>query len=898
MADPSPGSERRTVLLIDEDPAVARQVRAALVAPRFSTAVASRALDGLRLAARQKPHLILMEARFANGSGVEMARRLMVAPETRNCAVIIYSQERSLALRLHVLHLGAAGFIGKPIDASGLVQRIEGIMGQLMMYGLPSDVSKLPGAHQLLTLIKRAEEEQISGSIEVAAGGQRGVVALERGRATRIELGQLQGDEALEALARRGDWQVRFVAPAASGPSGRPSAPTAAPPGGTGPTAAPPGPSLAPQAALLGGADDDPPDEEATVIESGEGGLLGSGPMGRPPARRVDPQETIEVPVGQFRGETPAWESAQPQAAFALAEFDDDDDDLATQAGAMPLLGDGALDNFRGSGEASPANRPAPTFSPPVGRAPAVSPPAAASASARPYAAPPLADEDEDMLGSFEEDEPTRQAPAYFRPIVEDESQREVVVPLSQLQQASPTPAPLPTNAADARGELLAALGAPPLLLVMPDATARGVFEAAIKQQGFNVLSARGAAEALALVLQRRPVAVICEAELPDADGRELLAGVRCDFRVRETPFIIVGTKAMAPALQQTGVGAVAPVLGGVMTALGPRVELFARVKLMAGEVGGRVEPVGLVNLLRTLGAARVSGRLHLRVGETRNAEVTFGRGEVCGVTVNAPQISVGPLAMLHLVGYEWQEYVFHPEPGDSPRVPLGDLVPLVETAMQQNNTFLARVYAEGTKLEDVQVERGALDAYLQTQSPQSYELLIQLVEGAAGGALAEAGAAPAAALKSVLFELRRRAVLRPLSLRPTRAEQALSWGVFEPLIGEDPISEESWAPALTTGRRRRRWPVVLAACLITVLLALGGFFVYRYVKVGHLGLGRAPKAGSERSTPAPPASAPTSAPSKKAQSDPAPVKSERKKDKTVEEKGEGGSTPTAAKTP
>lgn len=881
MADPSPGSERRTVLLIDEDPAVARQVRAALVAPRFSTAVASRALDGLRLAARQKPHLILMEARFANGSGVDMARRLMVAPETRNCAVIIYSQERSLALRLHVLHLGAAGFIGKPIDASGLVQRIEGIMGQLMMYGLPSDVSKLPGAHQLLTLVKRAEEEQISGSIEVAAGGQRGVVALERGRATRIELlGQLQGDEALEALARRGDWQVRFVAPAGPGPSvSGHSGPTPAPPGGGA------GPYLAPQAALLGGADDDPPDEEATVIESGEGGLLGSGAVGRPPARRVDPQETIEVPVGQFRGETPAWESAQPQAAFALAEFDDDDDDLATQAGAMPLLGDGALDNFRGASEAAPPSRPAPTFSPPAGRAPDVFAPA--TPSARPSAAPPTAHEDDEMLGSFEEDEPTRQAPAYFRPIVEDESQREVVVPLSQLQQASPTPAPLPTSAADARGELLAALGAPPLLLVMPDATARGVFEAAIKQQGFNVLSARSAAEGLALVLQRRPVAVICEAELPDADGRELLAGVRCDFRVRETPFIIVGTKAMAPALQQTGVGAVAPVLGGLTTALGPRVELFARVKLMAGEVGGRVEPVGLVNLLRTLGAARVSGRLHLRVGEIRNAEVTFGRGEVCGVTVNAPQVSVGPLAMLHLVGYEWQEYVFHPDPGDSARVPLGDLVPLVETGMQQNNTFLARVYAEGTKLEDVQVERSALDAYLQTQGPQSYELLIQLIEGEAGSALAEAGAAPAAALKSVLFELRRRAVLRPLSLRPTRAEQALSWGVFEPMVGETSISEESWAPALTTGRRRRRWPVVLAACLITVLLALGGFFVYRYVKVGHLGLGSAPKAGNDRSAPAAsPASAPTSAPSKKAQSDPAtPTKSRN-------------STPTAAKTP
>ncbi|MCK5799677.1 MAG: hypothetical protein KAI47_20950, partial [Deltaproteobacteria bacterium] len=443
------------------------------------------------------------------------------------------------------------------------------------------------------------------------------------------------------------------------------------------------------------------------------------------------------------------------------------------------------------------------------------------------------------MLGfdDDEDEEPTRQAPARFFPIVEDEpAEREVVVPLEMLQGGERLPAggvDLSSGAASlpaARKAWLGATGNPPLLLVTSEVAARAVFEEAARQEGYEVVTVKTGAEAYASALARRPVAVICDIQLPDADGRELLLGVRCDFRIREVPFIIVAIKDMLPAINAQGVVAVRPVMEGLAQALGPRVDLFAQLRSGRDELQGFGESVGIVHLLNTIAAAKVSGHLSLRAGETRNAEVIFGRGEICGVTVNAPQVVVGPLAMLQLIGLSWQMFGFSLEKGDAGRVSLGRLSEIVEAACVQNNTFLARIYSEGMTIPGVEIDRVALDTYLHEQPAQNYEIMLRLAQGESARALAEEDVAPSGSLKSMLFEVRRCGGLRPLSLRPARGECDVPWTVFSPHVAE--ASTPPALPETPVSRRRRRWPVVLVACFTTVILAIGGFLVYRYVKV------------------------------------------------------------------
>jgi CheY-like chemotaxis protein len=308
-------------------------------------------------------------------------------------------------------------------------------------------------------------------------------------------------------------------------------------------------------------------------------------------------------------------------------------------------------------------------------------------------------------------------------------------------------------------------------------------------------------------------MAIFCDVQLEEMTGRDLLAGIRTDFGLRETPFLMIDGEQLGSRLEQVGPSAVEPVLAGFDAALAPRVA--AREQVRAGaELRGSLEQVGLGHLLRLLGRQGVAGHLYLRKGEERNAEVLISGGEIFGVTVNAPQATVGPMAMLHLLAYAWQDYLFQPAAIREDRVSLGDVDHLVASACQHNNLLVARLYQLGMQIPDVSVDRSALDLYLQGLAPDTLEPLIRLVEGEAAVQLAAADVAPAGLLKSMLFELRRAAVIRVESMRSFRSENGTA-------------ERSALGLAAPAPRSRRRWPVAVAAGLGTVLLAAAGYLVY-----------------------------------------------------------------------
>jgi DNA-binding response OmpR family regulator len=360
-----------------------------------------------------------------------------------------------------------------------------------------------------------------------------------------------------------------------------------------------------------------------------------------------------------------------------------------------------------------------------------------------------------------------------------------------------------------------------PLLVIVPNDKARLTLTHSAEQLGFRVLCAENGRDAYASAIKVRPVAVLADLKMPDMDGRELVAAVRTDFMVRETPFLMLSGDELAAKIATTGDSAAEPIVKGLVTALTPRVQLYERLKSGAMDpVEGPVDPIGTSTLLRTLGAVRLSGDLRLSKGEQYTAEVVLSRGEIWGATVNTQQSAVGPLALMHLAGYEWQDFRFQPrERIDENQVSLGGVSDLVEGACQQNNILLARIYKQGVNLDEVTLDREALDLYLQALTPDAIEWLIRLIEGEPAVYLVTQGA-PANLLRSMVFDLRRRGVVHPTSLRPVRIEH---------------LSAETQAPPVPAAKGRgRRWLVVMAAGFATVLLAAGGYLVYWHFLQGN----------------------------------------------------------------
>src|SRR6266540_1329616 len=65
-----------SVLIIEDDPAMARSLKEALSSERFIPDWAATGGEGLQRALTHKPHLIILDVRLPDGSGFDVCRRM------------------------------------------------------------------------------------------------------------------------------------------------------------------------------------------------------------------------------------------------------------------------------------------------------------------------------------------------------------------------------------------------------------------------------------------------------------------------------------------------------------------------------------------------------------------------------------------------------------------------------------------------------------------------------------------------------------------------------------------------------------------------------------------------------------------------------------------------------
>ena len=80
---------------------------------------APRHLDGLRMASRQRPDLILLEAQFKGLDGLEVAETLRQAPKQKT-VLMPWPNDGSLLTRFRAIQLGALDYMQKPLEGRKL----------------------------------------------------------------------------------------------------------------------------------------------------------------------------------------------------------------------------------------------------------------------------------------------------------------------------------------------------------------------------------------------------------------------------------------------------------------------------------------------------------------------------------------------------------------------------------------------------------------------------------------------------------------------------------------------------------------------------------------------------------------------------------------------------------
>ncbi|MBI2305890.1 MAG: response regulator [Rhodocyclales bacterium] len=103
------------ILIIDDSPTGMMLAVFVLEKAGHATLQAERAAQGIEIARREQPDLILMDIQLPDMDGIEATRILKADPATRDIPVIALSAYAMKGDEEKILIAGAAGYITKPI---------------------------------------------------------------------------------------------------------------------------------------------------------------------------------------------------------------------------------------------------------------------------------------------------------------------------------------------------------------------------------------------------------------------------------------------------------------------------------------------------------------------------------------------------------------------------------------------------------------------------------------------------------------------------------------------------------------------------------------------------------------------------------------------------------------
>ena len=117
------------ILLIEDDPFIARAVSAALESESYTVAYAPSGQSGLEEIAVNPPDAVLLDLGLPGMDGIDVLKSIRSEPEpVSNLPVLVVTARESLKSRLEGLDAGADDYILKPFHMEELMARLRAVM--------------------------------------------------------------------------------------------------------------------------------------------------------------------------------------------------------------------------------------------------------------------------------------------------------------------------------------------------------------------------------------------------------------------------------------------------------------------------------------------------------------------------------------------------------------------------------------------------------------------------------------------------------------------------------------------------------------------------------------------------------------------------------------------------
>ncbi len=122
------GQAERTVLIVEDEEALATLLRYNLEREGYRVFEARDGEDALLLADEAKPDLVLLDWMLPKLSGIEICRRLRGRGHMRNVPIVMLTARGEESDRIRGLDIGADDYIVKPFSMNELLARVRAVM--------------------------------------------------------------------------------------------------------------------------------------------------------------------------------------------------------------------------------------------------------------------------------------------------------------------------------------------------------------------------------------------------------------------------------------------------------------------------------------------------------------------------------------------------------------------------------------------------------------------------------------------------------------------------------------------------------------------------------------------------------------------------------------------------
>ena len=122
---------RKRVLVVEDNPLNMKLFSAMIAAEGYEVLEATSGRDGLEMAQRQHPDLIIMDIQLPGMSGIEVAQRLKADTATHGIPIIATTAFATRGEEETIMRSGCDAYMAKPIAISQFLELIESFMAPL-----------------------------------------------------------------------------------------------------------------------------------------------------------------------------------------------------------------------------------------------------------------------------------------------------------------------------------------------------------------------------------------------------------------------------------------------------------------------------------------------------------------------------------------------------------------------------------------------------------------------------------------------------------------------------------------------------------------------------------------------------------------------------------------------